>query len=219
MNAVLTAFLLTFATLFPIVNPIEAAPFFLGLTARLSSEERRALARQAATNGFTLLLGTMVLGPSLLEFFGIELPVVRIAGGLVVTALGWKLLSQESWTDHSHPAGGPGRKVGGFYPLTMPLTVGPGSLSVAITIGSSKPAGVVHLPDLILHGLGALLGVAAIALTIYLAYRFAEHLAWLLGATGLEVMVRLSAFILMCIGIEITWNGLTVLLRTFISTV
>src|SRR5580692_3726607 len=91
VNSVLSAFLLTFAGLFPIVNPIEAAPFFLGLTAGMSSAERTVLARKAAVNGFALLLGSMVLGPWLLEFFGVELPVMRIAGGLVVTALGWKL--------------------------------------------------------------------------------------------------------------------------------
>lgn len=214
MNAVLGAFLLTFAGLFPIVNPIEAAPFFLGLTARLESLERRTLARTAAINGFALLLGSMVLGPWLLEFFGIELPVVRIAGGLVVTALGWKMLSQENWSDHGSMAGGPGRKIGGFYPLTMPLTVGPGSISVAITIGSRKHPGPLQLTDEALNALGALAGVLAIAVTIYVAYRFAENLARLLGASGLEVVVRLSAFILMCIGIEFVWNGYTALIAT-----
>lgn len=212
MNAVLAAFLLTFAGLFPIVNPIEAAPFFLALTDGMSSEEREALARKTAINGFALLLGSMVLGPWLLELFGIELPVVSIAGGLVVTALGWKLLSQESWSDHGHVPGGSERKVGAFYPLTMPLTVGPGSLSVAITIGSRKSPGFSHVMELILHAFGALAGIVAVAATIYLAYRFAEHLARLLGATGLEVMVRLSAFILMCIGIEIMWNGYNALI-------
>jgi multiple antibiotic resistance protein len=212
VNSVLSAFLLTFAGLFPIVNPFEAAPFFLGLTAGMSSVERIILARKAAINGFALLLGSMVLGPWLLEFFGIELPVVRIAGGLVVTALGWKLLSQESWSDHGTGVQpGVERKVGSFYPLTMPLTVGPGSMSVAITIGSRKPATESHLTDMALHAIGALAGVVAIAITIYIAYRFAENFARLLGATGLEVLVRLSAFILMCIGIEIIWNGYSAL--------
>ncbi len=211
MNPVVSAFLLTFAGLFPIVNPFEAAPFFLGLTAGLSSTERMTLARMAAINGFMLLLGSMVLGPWLLEFFGIELPVVRIAGGLVVTALGWKLLSQESWSDHGSMQQGTERKVGSFYPLTMPLTVGPGSMSVAITIGSRKPENNIHLTELALHAIGALAGLVAIAITIYIAYRFAESFARLLGATGLEVMVRLSAFILMCIGIEIIWTGYTAL--------
>jgi multiple antibiotic resistance protein len=217
MSGVVSAFLLTFAGLFPIVNPLESAPFFLGLTQGLSTAERRNLARKAALYGFALLLGSMALGPWLLEFFGIELPVVRIAGGLVVTALGWKLLSAESWSEHStvSSSGTPeprGRKIGSFYPLTMPLTVGPGSMSVAITIGSRKPAGMPPLSQLAEHAIGAVLGVFAIGLCIYLAYRFAETIGRLLGATGLEVLVRLSAFILMCIGIEIIWNGYSALI-------
>lgn len=214
MNGVASAFLLTFAGLFPIVNPIESAPFFFGLTANLSSAERQVMARNVAVNGFALLLGSMVLGPWLLEFFGIELPVVRIAGGLVVAALGWKLLTQEQWSDHAGSVGlqpSAARKIGSFYPLTMPLTVGPGSMSVAITIGSHKPAGLPQLPQLAEHASGALLGVVAIALSIYLAYRFAENMARLLGETGVEVLVRLSAFILMCIGIEIIWSGYSTL--------
>ena len=213
MSAVFSAFLLTFAGLFPIVNPIEAAPFFLALTTNLSSDERRSLARHVAINGFLLLLGSMVLGPWLLVFFGIDLPVVRIAGGLVVTALGWKLLTEEQWSDHGEAnvqPGGPSR-IGSFYPLTMPLTVGPGSISVAITIGSRKPESDLMLRDIALHAIGALVGVAAIGLSIYIAYRFAANLARWLGTTGLEVMVRLSAFILMCIGIQIVWNGYSAL--------
>ena len=214
MNDVASVFLLTFAGLFPIVNPLEAAPFFLALTGGLTEAERQALARNVAVNGFALLLGSMVLGPWLLVFFGIQLPVVRIAGGLVVAALGWKLLSQEQWSDHSGQASldaGAQRKVGSFYPLTMPLTVGPGSMSVAITIGSRKAEGAPGLSLRAEHATGAVLGVIAIALTIYLAYRFAGSIARLLGATGLEVVVRLSAFILMCIGIEIVWSGYSVL--------
>ena len=209
MSAVFSAFLLTFAGLFPIVNPIEAAPFFLALTPNLSEGERRGLARRVAINGFGLLLGSMVIGPWLLVFFGIDLPVVRIAGGLVVTALGWKLLTEEQWSDHGEASVQPGvpRQVGSFYPLTMPLTVGPGSISVAITIGSRKPETDFALPAIALHAVGAFLGVVAIAASIYIAYRFAGSLARLLGTTGLEVMVRLSAFILMCIGIQIIWNG------------
>jgi len=213
VSAVFGAFLLTFAGLFPIVNPIEAAPFFLALTPSLSNSEREGLARRVAINGFALLLGSMVIGPWLLVFFGIDLPVVRIAGGFVVTALGWKLLTEEQWSDHGEANVQPGmpRQVGSFYPLTMPLTVGPGSISVAITIGSRKPETEFALTVLALHAVGAFLGVVAIAASIYIAYRFAGNLARLLGTTGLEVMVRLSAFILMCIGIQIIWNGWTAL--------
>ncbi|HEY3784670.1 MAG TPA: MarC family protein [Steroidobacteraceae bacterium] len=214
MTAIISAFLLTFAGLFPIVNPLEAAPFFLALTPNLAAAERNVLARRIAINGFALLLGSMVLGPWLLEIFGIELPVVRIAGGFVVAALGWKLLTQEDWSDHGSTQLDPtsGRRIGTFYPLTMPLTVGPGSISVAIAIGSKKPAMEMHLTEVALHAIGALMGVIAIAASIYIAYRFAGNIARLLGATGLEVVVRLSAFILMCIGIEFVWNGYSTLI-------
>jgi multiple antibiotic resistance protein len=213
MNGIVAAFALTFAGLFPIVNPLESAPFFLALTKSLPSAKRSALARSVAINGFVLLLGSMALGPWLLEFFGIQLPVVRIAGGLVVTALGWKLLTQDQWSDHAgtglgeDPPGG----VGAFYPLTMPLTVGPGSMSVAITIGSRKPDGPFELADFALRAAGALAGLVAIALSIYIAYRFAANIARILGASGVDVLVRLSAFILMCIGIEIIWQGYSAL--------
>jgi multiple antibiotic resistance protein len=209
MKTVLGAFLVTFGALFPIVNPIEAAPFYHVLTRGLSSARQKVLARQVAINGFMLLLGCMVLGPWLLVFFGIELPVVRIAGGLVVTTLGWKLLTQERWSDHSSeqvPQDAMER-AGAFYPLTMPLTVGPGSMSVAVSIGSRRPVGVLGLGDIALHAVGALWGLLAIGLSIYVAYRFAGNLSRFLGASGVEVLVRLSAFLLMCIGIEFLWSG------------
>jgi multiple antibiotic resistance protein len=209
VSGIVKAFLLTFVGLFPIVNPLESAPFFLGMTAGLPAAQRRDLALKVALNGTLLLLGSLVLGPYLLEFFGIQLPVVRIAGGLVVTAIGWKLLNQEQSPDHTagNPAATPARSVGSFYPLTMPLTVGPGSMSVAITIGSHKSAGYTVWGALLQYAIGAVGGIIAIGVSIYLCYRFSPALARLLGNSGLDVMVRLSAFILMCIGIGIIWNG------------
>jgi multiple antibiotic resistance protein len=229
MSAILSAFLLTFAGLFPLVNPIESAPFFFRLTTSLTAPERVAMARRVAINGFALLLGSMVLGPYVLEFFGIHLAVVRIAGGFVVTALGWKLLTQEDsiHADSEDLLTKSRRKVGSFYPLTMPLTVGPGSMSVAITIGSGpnslsqaiaiarhQKEAIVSFVDIAAHATGALLGMIVIGLSIYFAYRFAATMARKLGETGLEVLVRLSAFILMCIGIEILWSGYKALTAT-----
>jgi len=203
------AFLVTFAALFPIVNPLEAAPLYHALTRELPEAHQHALARRVAMNGFLLLLGSMLVGPWLLVVFGVELPVVRIAGGVVITMLGWKLLTQDEWSDHA--AGqvhdDAMERAGAFYPLTMPLTVGPGSMSVAVSIGSRKPVGVLNIADIALFAVGALAGLAAIGLSIYVAYRFAGNLSRFLGASGVEVLVRLSAFILMCIGIEFLWSG------------
>jgi multiple antibiotic resistance protein len=133
------AFLLVYMGLFPIINPVGNAPIFLGLTRHCSDEERHSLARRVAVNGFFLMLGSLVVGSHVLEFFGITLPVVRVAGGLVVTALGWRLLQTGDEGEDASDAAAAGRRLGpgdAFYPLTLPLTVGPGAISVAIALGT-----------------------------------------------------------------------------------
>lgn len=207
MSEALNTFLLVYAALFPIVNPVGGAPIFLGLTRHLGDAERHALARKVAIGGFLLLLGSLLVGSYVLSFFGITLPVVRIAGGVVVSAFAWKLLHQgEKLEDQRGAAALPMAPVDAFYPLTMPLTVGPGSISVAITLGSQRPA-APDFAQLALLGGAALAGLLAVAATIFLCYRYAERISQALGERGTNVLVRLSAFILLCIGIQIIWNG------------
>ncbi|MFZ5789934.1 MAG: MarC family protein [Pseudomonadota bacterium] len=208
MNDIANSFLLVYAGLFPIVNPVGGAPIFLGLTRYRAAGERRALAGRIALNSFFLLLGSLLVGSHVLEFFGITLPVVRVAGGMVVTAFAWKLLQTGEETEPQRAADATGKEAArtdAFYPLTMPLTVGPGSISVAITLGSQRPAG--DLTHLALIGAAAIAGIAAVAATIYVCYRFAENITATLGEHGTNVLVRLSAFILLCIGVQIIWNG------------
>ncbi len=214
MNDVANSFLLVYAGLFPIVNPLGSAPIFLDMTRHCTDEERRALAGRVAANGFFLLLGSLFVGSHVLEFFGITLPVVRIAGGLVVTAFAWQLLHAGEQQEKQGVTEAARAIVpsDAFYPLTMPLTVGPGSISVAITLGSQRPKTATGLADLALLGGAAVAGLAAIAATIYLCYRFAEPMVAVLGVRGANVLVRLSAFILLCIGIEIIWSGCSALL-------
>jgi multiple antibiotic resistance protein len=214
MDEFINSFLLIYAGLFPIVNPVAGAPIFLGLTPNSTDAKRRQLAARVALNGFFLLLGSLFVGSHVLEFFGITLPVVRVGGGLVVIAFAWKLLEPAGSAAEQHAAGSGERgvpPVDAFYPLTMPLTVGPGSISVAITLGSQRPkepGGIAHLA---LLGGGAIVGLLAIALTIYLCYRWADRIVAALGANGTNVLTRLSAFILLCIGIQILWSGYSAL--------
>jgi multiple antibiotic resistance protein len=211
----INSFLLVYAAVFSIVNPIGGAPIFLSLTRRFPSRVRQALAGRIAFNGFLLLLGSLFVGSHVLEFFGLTLPVVRVAGGLVVTSAGWTLLNQEADTRPTPPAEtASGEEPDAFYPLTMPLTVGPGSITVAITLGSQRPQAASGIRDLAEIAGGAVAGLIAIALTIYVCYRSAERLERVLGKTGTNVMLRLSAFILVCIGIQICWAGVSALLST-----
>jgi multiple antibiotic resistance protein len=207
MSVFTNTFLLVYAALFPIVNPFGSAPLFLGLTEYCTVGQRRALAGKIARNSFFLLLGSLFVGSHVLEFFGISLPVVRIGGGLVVTAFGWKLLNSDASPDGNHTATSTVSTLpDAFYPLTMPLTVGPGSISVAITLGSQRPK-VIGIEQLALLGGAAVAGILGITVSVYLCYRFAQRLVSMLGPTGTNVVVRLSAFILLCIGIQIIWSG------------
>jgi multiple antibiotic resistance protein len=203
-------FLLVYAGLFPIVNPIGNTPIFLTLTRHCTDRERRALALRVAINGFFLLLGSLLVGSYVLEFFGITLPVLRIAGGAVVTAFGWTLLQDGQELGNrrtAEAARGSDTGTDAFYPLTMPITVGPGAISVAIALGSQRPAEATDFAHLAAIAGVAIAGLAALAVTIYICYRFAEPTIAALGEHGSNVVVRLSAFLLFCIGIQIVWTG------------
>ena len=208
--------ILIVGALFPIVNPLGNSPIFLGLTRDYSSSERTLLSRKIALNGFFLLIASILTGTHVLAFFGISLPVVQVGGGLLVIATGWTMLNRKE-----EPASAgkqqPQRELSlhdlssrAFYPLTLPLTVGPGSISVAITLGVNQHHFVFDAAPL----LAALIGSALVALSIYFSYRFAERIAAWLGEAAMSVILRLSSFILLCIGVQIVWNGLSTLLRT-----
>src|SRR5580658_2138742 len=170
--------LLVVGALFPIVNPIGNTPIFLSLTRGLSGRGRIVLARMIALNGLALILASIFIGTHILAFFGISLPVVQVGGGLVVISTGWSLLRRPD--DDDQPGEKGGRECNevdysrqAFYPLTLPLTVGPGSISVAIAVGANRSEGSQWRWPLI--G-GMLLGSVLIAAAIYLSYRFAERI-------------------------------------------
>jgi multiple antibiotic resistance protein len=208
---ILETCLVVFTALFPIVNPLATGPIFLSLTPGYSSTARATLATKVALNSFWLLTGSMLIGSHILDFFGISIPVVQIGGGMVVVSTGWMLLQREPEQERESVQ----RKVStsdiasrAFYPLTLPLTVGPGSISVAITLGANQS---LHSGNLARFA-AAILGPAIMAFTIFLSYRFAERIARLLGPTAMNVIVRLASFILVCIGVQILWNGIKALL-------
>ena len=208
---VLRSCLLVVSALFPIVNPLGNAPIFLSLTPGYSSRARFLLSREIAIYSFWLLAGSMLIGSHILAFFGLSISVVQIGGGLVVMSTGWKLLNsppEQTRTVTESKVSKQDISARAFYPLTLPLTVGPGSISVAITLGANQaPHGAIN------RLITALVGPALVTLTIFLSYRFAERIARVLGETAMNVIVRLTSFILMCIGVEITWNGVRALMR------
>jgi multiple antibiotic resistance protein len=210
MNAFVRNILLVFAALFPIVNPLGMAPIFAGMTLPYSHEVRRTMARRIGINGFVLLVVSLFIGSYILEFFGISIAAVQLGGGLVVAISGWRILNRKNDVADREAEATPRDSAEilskAFYPLTMPLTVGPGSIAVAITLGSNAHE-ETHL-QLILTALAGVLGSLLIGISIYLSYAYADRLERLLGATGTSILIRLSAFIVLCIGIQIMFNGL-----------
>lgn len=208
--------LLSLAALLPIVNPLGAAPVYLAKTVDLSPAEHADLSRRVAINCFLLLLASLLIGAYVLDFFGLSVPVVQVAGGLVVCSLAWSLLNQPDepieWVhDAAKAITRPDLRTRAFYPLTMPLIVGPGSISVAITIGANQSQSV---RSLIVNSTAHIASMLIVAIAIFFSLRYADAIIRRLGPTGTAVMLRLSAFILLCIGVQILWNGLSALWRT-----
>ncbi|MBB3213983.1 multiple antibiotic resistance protein [Herbaspirillum sp. Sphag1AN] len=204
-------------TLLPILNPFGIAPVFANLLGDVPRSIEKRVARQVAINCWFMLLGAIFIGSHVLAFFGISLPIVRIGGGILVAVSGWRLLG-----DNDQDAAIPRQvvqvvdesadeelKARSFYPISFPLTVGPGTIAASITLGANTPA---RLVDWVMSIGSAALGAGVTALVIYLCYRSAHKIVSLLGRLGTMVVLRLSAFILLCIGIQIFWSGLTGLL-------
>lgn len=206
-------FLLTLSALFPIVDPLAGSPIFLAMTEEYLPETRRALSWRVAFNSLFLMIGSYFVGAHVLNFFGVSLPVVQVGGGLVVVSVGWGMLMEKEELHEKATKVGPSQAVFGraFYPLTLPLTVGPGSISVAITLGANATHRYGFHISVIL---AALIAMAAVAVTVFLCYGFADRLARILGKTGMTVIVRLSSFLLLCIGVQIMWNGISALLSS-----
>lgn len=214
------SFLLVLAAMLPILNPAATAPIFLSMTEGASPPTRALLARRIARNMFWLMTGSMLVGSYVLDFFGISLPIVRVGGGLILAAVAWRLLGAtpstpdsraalaEAFTpDHAHRQA--------FYPLTFPISCGPASISVAITVGVA-----LHDVELVVSLArmgGALLALAIIGVLLYLAFRYGEHLLRLIGDAGTAVFLRLTAFILLCLGVQIVWDGVRELLLEVVA--
>lgn len=215
IQSLLAAIPLSFAALFPVVNPIGTAAILLGLTRNADFDDIHAIARAIAVNSVLLLSAVLVTGHLVLKFFGISVPIVQLAGGLVLAAMGWKMLFGDDDTSNARASAGDAAaqrtdySKSTFYPFTFPLTVGPGCIAVAITLGAHASQG--HVATRLATLLGALIGIVGVGASMYFSVVNAGRMADRLGASGLSVLTRLSAFIIVCLGAQICWTGLQAL--------
>lgn len=207
MSEALQSFLLTFSALFSIINPIGGALIFAQVTAERSHDDRVLLSRKIGLYSSFVMLGALWFGASILSFFGITLAALRIAGGLVVAFFAWQLLQapeEREERKEEQALGAQGVDDVAFFPLTLPFTVGPGTISVAVAISANFPLGrAAYWP----MALGASAAAVAMAALIWLSYGSADRIVAFLGKSGARVVARLAAFLLLCVGVQIILNG------------
>ena len=212
----LSSWLFGFSTLLSIINPFGIAFVFHDMTRWLTERERSRLARQIALNSFIVLIVAMFLGSRVLSFFGISLEALRIGGGLAVAAAGWAMLRADP-TPASAPKAmdtAPIERMA-FFPLTLPLTTGPGSIAAAIALGAERySAGTAVL---VVGAVSSLLVAASVAASVWIAYAYAEPIARRIGPQGTIIVTKLTAFFLLCIGVQIMRTGVSDALRPLIA--
>ena len=212
-------FLLAFPALFSIINPIAGALIFRQITDGRTHPERVRLAWQVGRNSLAVMLVALWSGSYVLAFFGISLNALRIAGGMVVALFAWSVLNhpehreQEKQQVAQETTSSREDEIA-FFPLTLPVTTGPGTISVVIALGADRPE--ANLRTLIFLA-GTSVAAAAMAVVIWMAFRWADSLCELLGHSGQRVVARLSAFLLLCIGVQIMITGVTTILQPLLG--
>lgn len=219
------SFLIAFSALLPLINPLGSSLVFLGLVGNAPPVSYRTLARKIAINNVIFLVIIELLGSAILHFFGISLPIVQVSGGIVIAAIGWSVLNQkdsatktldkreEVHLDPDATMQALERKA--FYPFTFPVTSGPGTLVVTLTLAARAQGGGLTL-NLLRHG-GLFLAILILSALVYLCYANAPRLTRAIPPETVSGILRVIAFILLCIGVQIAWNGVSQLLPTVLQ--
>ncbi len=219
-----TSFLLAFSVLLPLINPVGSSLVFLGLVGEQPSKVFRSLARRIAINNIIFLAIIELLGAAILKFFGISLPIVQLAGGIVIAVMGWGVLNERgpgANARNKEEECGPHNETEMqhleeriFYPFTFPITSGPGTLVGLLTL-TAHISNQILVQNILAH-VGVFLAVVVITVLCYFCYAYAPKVSKAIPPSTAHGILRVIAFILLCIGVQIAWNGLSALLGTII---
>ncbi|HUZ97114.1 MAG TPA: MarC family protein [Edaphobacter sp.] len=214
-----------FSALLPVVNPLGSALVFLGLVGVVPPEVYRSLARRIAINTVLFFAVIELLGSALLRFFGISLPIMQVAGGFVLAAMGWSLLNEkdaqstvkaaQQEVKSNEDARKNSLEQGTFYPLTFPVTAGPGCIVVMLTLSAHASKKMIS-EDVLAH-VGLLIAVIVLSALVYVCYAYAPQITRKISPATAHGILRVVAFILLCIGVQIAWNGAASLLATVLQ--
>lgn len=218
-------FLLAFSAMLPLINPFGTALVFVGLVGPEPPKVYRSLARRIAINNVIFLAIIELVGSAILNFFGISLPIVQVSGGIVIAAIGWSLLNEDDAHANTQKkqaemeaqadAGVRDLEQKTFYPFTFPVTSGPGTLVVMLTLSAHASDPV--LSKNVLGHLGIFLAVIVLSALVYICYAYAPRITAAISESTAHGILRVVAFILLSIGVQIAWNGLSVLLGSVLK--
>ncbi|QMV71560.1 MarC family protein [Comamonas piscis] len=214
------SFWLLIATVLPALSPIGISVFFLALTEGAPKELRQSMATRIAIQVSLLMVFFMLFGAIILNLFSLSIDVVRLGGGLLLAVIGWNMINakpnEELTEKPAPPFSTESARLMSFYPLTFPLSFGPGTLAATITVSvtllDSESSGVIAA-----NLLGAIVGCLVAGSTVLVCYRYADKVLKPLGKSGVMIFLNFSAFILMCLGIQVAWGGLRNLLGELLS--
>ncbi|MCR5878921.1 MarC family NAAT transporter [Phenylobacterium sp. J367] len=204
MPTLVEAVLLTLGALFPIMNPFSTAPLFVSLSAGMSPEKQHREALRGCLYAFAILVGFLLVGSWIIDFFGISIPGIRVAGGLIISTVGFRMLFPAPPAPGAADGGADGGEIA-FTPIAMPSLAGPGSISVVLSsaaqIRSTRPE------DWALIYVGVVLGIAACTAISFVVLRASTRMVTFLGKSGLDAMTRIFGFLLICIGMQFLLSG------------
>ncbi len=190
----------SFLALFPIVNPLGAIPLFFSLTRNLPKPELHAVELKIAVYVTLILLVFMVVGPAVLEFFGISIGVLKIAGALIVANTAWAMATGASRITTDEQVEATHKEDISFTPMAMPMLSGPGSIGVAMGLGATAQS--------FWHFLGLSVGIVGLGLSVFLLLRSSEPLSSRLGPGTVGALNRIFGFLILAIAVQLCWNGI-----------
>jgi len=191
----------TVIALLPIINPFASTPVFLAITEGDTERQRERQARRGCLYMVAILVLSLIGGTFIMNFFGISIPGLRIAGGLLVSGIGLSMLSARSLAqeERERDAARAKRDIS-FTPLAMPMLSGPGSIAVTI--------GFTSLAQTPLDYAAIILGILVVALISYLVLRISSRIVLVVGINGMSALTKIMGFLLLCIGVQFIVNGI-----------
>ena len=207
-----------FIALFPVVNPIGTAFMVNPYFDKLSRQERIKAIKNIALYAFIICAVTLFTGRWILELFGLSVPIIQLAGGIMICKIGWEFLSSDepdtsSETIINKPDIIQSNKIENqlFYPITFPITTGAGTLAVLFTLGAQSKA--ENFQQYLINSGALLISIILICILIFVFYVNANRFINYIGSHNEKIINRLMAFLIFCVGLQIAIEGITKLIK------